>query len=165
MKGVSTMDTVRVESSAVIDASPAEVYAIFADYRNAHPQILPKPYFGDLKVEQGGIGAGTVFRTTVTVMGMSTNYHMAVTEPEPGRVLVEKDLDLDLTTSFTVEPVEGGQKSRVTIATDWKPKPGIKGWIEKLSTPGVMRRIYEAELERVQEYVSKNKGRGAGGFE
>ncbi|MCC6455833.1 MAG: SRPBCC family protein [Caldilineaceae bacterium] len=162
------MDTVRTESSAVIDAPPAEVYAIFADYRNAHPQILPKPYFGDLKVEQGGVGAGTVYRTSVTVMGMSTNYHMAVTEPEPGRLLVEKDLDLDVTTSFRVEPVEDGRKSRVTIATDWRPKPGIRGWIEKLSTPGVMRKLYDAELKLVQEYV-KNKqrsgGGGGGGFE
>lgn len=162
------METVRTESSAVIDAPPAEVYAIFADYRNSHPQILPKPYFGDLTVEQGGKGAGTVFRTSVTVMGMVTNYHMAVTEPEPGRVLVEKDLDMELVTSFTVEPVAGGQKSHVTIATDWKPKPGIKGWIEKLSIPGVMRKIYEAELQQVQEYV-KNKqrssGGGRGGFE
>jgi hypothetical protein len=162
------MDTVRVESSAVIDASPAEVYAIFADYRNAHPQILPKPYFGDLKVEQGGVGAGTVFRTRITVMGVNTDYHMAVTEPEPGRVLVEKDLEMDVTTSFTVDPAEGGKKSRVTIATDWKPRSGIMGWVEKLSTPAVMRKIYAVELQMVQEYV-KNKqrssGGGRGGFE
>jgi hypothetical protein len=60
------MQTVHTEVSAVIDAPPAEVYAIFADYRNAHPQVLPKPYFGDLVVEKGGNGAGTVYRTSVT---------------------------------------------------------------------------------------------------
>ena len=41
-------NTVHTEVSAVIDAPPAEVYAVFADYRGSHPQVLPKPYFGEL---------------------------------------------------------------------------------------------------------------------
>lgn len=159
------METVRTEVSAEIDAPPAEVYAIFADYRHAHPQILPRPYFGELVVEKGGQGAGTVFRTSITVMGMTTHYHMTVGEPEPGRVLTETDEKLGLTSFFIVEPLEGGKKSRVTIATDWKPKGGVAGWIEKLLNPGVMRRIYTAELQNIQEYVQKNRQRGGGGFE
>lgn len=158
------MATVRTQESAVIDAPPAEVYAIFVDYQNTHPKILPQPYFGDLIVEQGGKGAGTVFRTSVSVMGTTTNYHMMVTEPQPGRVLVETDAKQGVTTTFTVEPVEGGKRSRVTIATDWTPRPGVMGWLEKLSTPGIMRKIYSAQLKLVQEYVEKNKARGGGGF-
>lgn len=158
------MATVHTEVSAVIDAPPARVYAIFADYRKAHPQILPKPYFGDLKVEKGGKGAGTIYRTSITVMGMTTHYYMVVTEPEPGRKMVETDEQLGVVTSFIIDPVEGGQKSHVTLATDWTPKPGIMGWIEKLSTPGVMHKIYDAELKNVQEYVTKAKQGGGGGF-
>ena len=158
------MGTVHTELSAVIDAPPTEVYGIFADYRKSHPKILPKPYFGDLKVEKGGKGAGTVFHTTITVMGMTTNYHMVVTEPEPGRVLTETDTKLGTTTSFIVDPLESGKKSRVTITTGWTPKSGIMGWIEKLSVPGVMRKIYGAELKLVQEYVQNKRKGGGGGF-
>lgn len=159
------MATVRTDYAAVIDAPPAEVYAIFADYRNSHPKILPKPYFGDVTVEQGGQGAGTVFRTSIKVMGTTIDYHMMVTEPQPGRVLVETDAKQGTTTTFTIEPVEGGKKSRVTISTDWTPSSGVMGWLEKLATPGLMRKIYEAELKLVQEYVQKNKNRGGGGFQ
>jgi hypothetical protein len=149
--------TVHTEVSAVIDAPPAEVYALFADYHHAHPQVLPKPYFGDLIVEEGGMGAGTIFRTTITVMGQSTHYHMEVSEPEPGRVLVESDQKLGVVTSFIIDPLEGGTKSRVTIATDWTPKAGVMGWIEKLTIPGVMRKLYTSELENVQAYVKENR--------
>lgn len=75
------MATVHTEVSGVIDAPPATVYAVLADYRSSHPQILPKPYFTNLIVEQGGQGAGTVFRTQVVVMGVKTDYHMVVSEP------------------------------------------------------------------------------------
>lgn len=160
----STQNSIHTEVSAVIDAPPAQVYALFADYRNAHPQILPKPEFGELIVEKGGKGAGTVYRTSVTVMGMRTDYTMEVTEPEPGRVLMESDKKLGVVTSFIIEPIEGGQKSHVTLATDWTPSSGIKGWIEKVSTPGVMRKLYTTELQNVQEYFQKQKQAGGGGF-
>jgi hypothetical protein len=158
------MTTVHTEVSAVIDAPPAEVYAIFADYRTAHPQIVPKPTFGDIIVEKGGQGAGTVYRTSVTVMGQRIDYYMTVSEPEPGRKLVEVDEKQGLTTSFIVDPLEGGKKCRVTLATDWTPKPGIIGWIEKFSTPGIMRKLYTTELENVQAYVKKQPKPGSGGF-
>ena len=158
------MGTVNTEVSAILDATPAEVYAIFADYREAHPQILPQPHFGPLIVERGGKGEGTTFRTSVTVMGVTTQYHMDVTEPEPGRVLMEKDRVLDLFTTFTVEPEEGGKRSRVTISTAWSPKPGVMGWVEKLTNPGVMRKLYTTELQNVQEYVKRQRARGGGGF-
>ena len=158
------MGSVHTEVSAVIDGTPAEVYAVFADYRESHPQVLPKPYFGDLVVEQGGKGAGTVFRTTITVMGKSVDYQMDVTEPEPGRVLQETDKKLGTTTLFIIDPAEGGKRSRVTIATDWTPSPGVIGWLEKLTTPAFMRKLYETEIQNVQEYLKKNRG-GGGGFE
>jgi hypothetical protein len=159
------MATVRTEVTSAIDAPPAEVYAIFADYRTSHPQVLPKPYFGDLVVEQGGQGAGTVFRTSLTVMGRSVDYHMEVTEPEPGRVLMETDKKLGVATRFIIEPLDGGKRSQVTLATDWTPSSGVMGWLEKLTTPGFMRKLYETELHNVQELVKQRQARGGGGFE
>jgi hypothetical protein len=163
-KREKTMEKVRTEVSATIDAPPAEVYAVFADYRGSHPQVLPKPYFGDLVVEKGGTGAGTVFRTSLTVMGKTIDYYMQVTEPEPGRVLMEKDEKLGVETSFIIDPLDAGKRSRVTIATDWTPSKGIMGWLEKMTTPRLMRQLYETELNNVQEYLKKRKAGGGGGF-
>ncbi len=159
------MATVHTEVSGVIDAPPATIYAVLADYRHSHPQILPKPYFTDLIVEQGGQGAGTVFRTQVVVMGVKTDYHMVVSEPQPGRVLAELDEKLGVFTTFTVDPHAGGTQSRLTIATDWTPKSGVIGWIEKMTTPGVMRKIYAEQLTLIQQYIKAPHPRsGGGGF-
>ena len=158
------MGTVHTEVSATIDAPPAAVYALFADYRHAHAQVLPRPYFGDLVVEQGGKGAGTIYRTSITVMGRTINYYMEVTEPEPGRVIVETDKKLGVVTSFIIDPLDGGKRSRVTLATDWTPSAGVMGWIEKLSTPGFIRKIYTEELQNVQEYLQRHQAESGGGF-
>lgn len=160
------MATVHTEVSGVIDAPPATVYAVLSDYRNTHPQILPKPYFTFLTVDQGGQGAGTVFRTQVSVMGVKTDYHMAVSEPQPGRLLVETDAKAGVTTTFTVDPEAGGTQTRLTIATDWTPRPGIRGWIEKMATPNTMRRIYNEQFELIREFVKGQQagGGGTGGF-
>jgi hypothetical protein len=152
--------------SGVIDASPAIVYAILSDYQNTHPQILPKPYFTYLTVEKGGQGAGTVVRTQVQMMGVKTDYHLVVTEPEPGRVLAERDEKLGVYTTFTVEPLEGGRKTHLTIASDWTPKPGIMGWLERISMPIAMQKLYTEEIERVRQFVKQQQtaGGGSGGF-
>lgn len=54
------MSQIHAQATAVIDAPPEVVYAILADYRADHPAILPKQYFAECAVEEGGQGAGTV---------------------------------------------------------------------------------------------------------
>ena len=63
------MTTAQAIESAIIAAPPAAVYAVLADYRNHHPHILPQQYFHNFVVEEGGQGAGTIFRTDVHVFG------------------------------------------------------------------------------------------------
>ncbi len=150
------MSVIHAKASAVIEARPEKVYAILADYRVSHPAILPKPYFTDLTVEQGGQGAGTVARTQMKVMGTEMTYHLIVSEPQPGRVLKEADAAAGVTTTFTVDPLNGGQHSRVTIATDAASSPGAKGWLERAFNPPVMRRIYRQELQQLAAYVRLN---------
>ena len=149
------MNQIHAESPAVIEARPEKVYAILADYRVSHPAILPKPYFTDLTVEQGGQGAGTVARAQMKVMGTKMTYHLIVSEPQPGRVLMEVDAAAGVTTTFTVDPFNGGQHSRVTIATDAATGPGLMGWLERLFNPLVMRRIYQKELKQLADYVRR----------
>src|SRR5829696_305134 len=107
------MARIHAESSAIIDAPQAEVYALISDYREGHPRILPREHFSDLKVEEGGQGAGTVITFVAAVGGTKQTMRGRVAEPEPGRILTENYTTSSMVTSFTVDPVEGG-KSRVT---------------------------------------------------
>ena len=70
-----------VEVTKPVDAAPAQVYSVFADYVNHHPKILPKPYFDRLEVLEGGTGAGTVIRVTMKIWGTTTVYQFVVAEP------------------------------------------------------------------------------------
>lgn len=147
------MNQIHVEVSEVIEARPDKVYAILADYRVSHPAILPRPYFTQLTVEEGGQGAGTIVRVGMEVMGKAFAYRQIISEPEPGRVLQEVDDAAGVFTTFTVDPLNGGGRSRVTIATDAAISPGLTGWLERVFNPPVMRRIYKQELQNLAEYV------------
>jgi hypothetical protein len=147
------MSTYRVAVTQEVDAPPEKVYPIFSDYVTHHPKILPKPYFDKVEVEQGGYGAGTVIRVTMKAWGSTVIYRFTVTEPEPGRLLAEEDPEAGVRTTFLVEPLDGGKRSAVTLATENRQKPGLRGWIERLLTPMLMQPIYRQEIANVNEYV------------
>jgi hypothetical protein len=138
----------KVEASARVEAPAEVVYNIIADYRNGHPQILPRKYFEWLEVEQGGRGEGTVIRFQMRVLGQTRVLHAAVTEPEPGRVLVETDTGGDgPVTTFTVEPE--GSASHVTFSTELTSAGGPLGVLERFVLRRVLRRVYARELEQL----------------
>jgi len=151
------MSQIHIEVSEVIDARHDEIYAVLADYRVGHPAILPKPYFTDLTVEDGGQGAGTIARAEMNVMGVKQSYRLTVTEPEPGRVLAERDDAAGIFTTFTVDPLNDGARARVTIASDVRPSPGFRGLMERLMNPPIIRRIYRQELAQLADYVQRQK--------
>lgn len=132
-----------------IEAPAERIYHYIADFRNHHPRFLPAE-FGDLQIEAGGYGSGTVHRFTVTTAGRETAYRVHVHEPEPGRVLTESDDARGLVTTFTVDP--DGDGSQVTIETRWRA-PGIRGLVERMVAPTLLRRIYERELELLADYA------------
>ncbi len=137
-----------VKASAKVNAPADLVYGIIADYRNGHPHILPKQYFDWLEVEQGGRGEGTVIRFQMRVLGQSRVLRAVVTEPEPGRVLVESDTGgAGPVTTFTVEPE--GEGSRVTFSTALASAGGPLGVLERFVLRRVLRRVYARELEQL----------------
>jgi len=145
------MSQVRIAAQRNIYAPADRVYRIIADYRNHHPHILP-PAFSNYSVEEGGVGAGTVIRFSVRAGGRTTAYHQRVEEPEPGRVLVERAIDGDLATTFTVAPA--GDGCRVEIETRWTPR-GVQGVAERMFAPRLMRPLYEDELARLDRYAQE----------
>ena len=133
-----------------IEARPEAVYAVIADFRDHHPKILP-PQFSDLIVEEGGTGAGTVLRFTLTLGGRPRTSRVRVDEPEPGRVLVEREIGGDMLTTFTDDALPNGC-SRVTITTSWQAS-GVRGVVERLFAPRMLRGLYADELRRLDRYV------------
>jgi hypothetical protein len=114
-----------------MDAAPDRVYAIIADYRNGHPHILPKQ-FRNLTVEQGGVGAGTIIRFEVRALGQTQRFRGFVTEPEPGRVLVEEYVEpAPSKTTFLVEKSPSGSGTRVTFTTEMTSRKGLAGALER----------------------------------
>jgi hypothetical protein len=86
-------------------------------------------------------------------LGTTRSFEQVITEPEPGRVLLESDSDGLSTTSFTVDEGETSQSTRVTITTELQARRGISGFVERLLTSVMLRRIYGMELAQLADYV------------
>ena len=146
------MRTIRVTGIARIDAPAAKVYGIIADYHVGHPSILP-PAFRNLVVEEGGVGAGTRIRFEVKIGGQLRKLRAVITEPDPGRVLVESDPDGGGATTFTVTPL-GDSLCQVHILTEWT-SGGLRGWVESFLAPRMLDPLYREELEILQRVAEK----------
>src|SRR5262245_32285497 len=152
----------QVSTFAFIKAPTDRVYAILADYRHEHPRIIPRPPFGALEVEQGGLGAGTIIRCELRMLGRQQTLRAAITEPEPGRVLVETELGgKGFVTTFTVDPDAEG--ARVTIRTDLETRGGLLGRLQRLLITRALRPVLVRELELLAAVAtSSNQAPGAG---
>ena len=146
-----------ISASALISAPARKVHDLIADYRNGHPRILPKPYFTSLHVEQSGYGAGTVIHFQMQLMGRTQSFHSTITEPEPGRILVETDRNTGAVTTFTVDPRSDGADAFVTITTTTTVPDGILGKIQGWLTTQLLRPIYEKELDQLAEVAKEQR--------
>jgi len=134
-----------VQASRHMDAPPDRVYGIIADYHAGHPSILPKP-FRNLVVEQGGVGAGTIIRFDVHAYGQVTKCRAVVTEPEPGRVLVETNVEpAGSQTTFTVAASAGGGCD-VTFYSEFESRDGLAGVVERFMSKRFLKKLYAEEL-------------------
>jgi hypothetical protein len=80
------------------------------------------------------------------VMGKEYISRARVTEPEPGRVLVETDVDGLLATTFTADPIDAG-RCRMTFSTRGRTRAnGLMGVMEKWFTLRFLPRVYADEL-------------------
>lgn len=155
---ITAKSTYIVSATARLDAPPRRVYDTIANYHTGHPRMLPKQ-FTDLIVERGGIGAGTVIRFQVRVLGRSQTFRAEVTEPEPGRVLVERNvLGNDAVTTFFVEPGAHANEAIATIHTAMTLRRGWAGAIERFLTTRLLRPIYAEELRLLEAAAADPAG-------
>ena len=134
-----------------IDAPARRVYNYIADFRQHHPNFLPRQ-FSDLEIETGGVGAGTVHRFRMTLGGRTTDYRVRVGEPLPGRMLIESDPRRRMLTTFTVDPQPNGG-SYVRIETRWYTD-GIQGLVERIVAPPMLGKVYREELRLLDRYAT-----------
>jgi Polyketide cyclase / dehydrase and lipid transport len=139
----------RLAVERLLDAPADLLYHCLADYQHHHrPGGFLPPAFTDLQVLRGGFGAGTVIRFTTTLLGRSATRTHEVSEPEPGRVLVESGAGEGST--FTVEP--RGQRTLVRIDTVLQA-PGLEGVLLRLLGPRLLRPLLLDELARLERYA------------
>src|SRR5258708_20881850 len=74
------MGQISVKAEAVLEAPSEKIYATIADYRQGHPNMLPKELY-DLQVEQRGYRAGTIHRFKMLALGVAQSYYQPASEP------------------------------------------------------------------------------------
>lgn len=154
------MSTYRVSASRRISAPARVAYDIIADYQNGHQLIVPPKWIQNLCVETGGFGAGTTVCFDLHSFGSTKRYRGLVDEPTPGRVLRESYADQGAVTTFSVEPTSDGGACDVTISSELHSRDGILGAIEQRLAKPFLRRVYTAELERL-DGVAKARAFGS----
>jgi ribosome-associated toxin RatA of RatAB toxin-antitoxin module len=140
----------RVVAERAVGAPAERVYRLIANFDRHHPHFLP-PAFSQFRVEEGGVGAGTVHSFRMTAGGRTRTFRMRVEEPNPGRVLTESDERSSMVTTWVVSPQGSG--CRVRLETRWQGAGGVGGFFERLFAPRVLRRLYADELERLDRYA------------
>jgi ligand-binding SRPBCC domain-containing protein len=134
--------------SQLIQAPAEQVYAVIADYHDAHQRILARPPFVSMQVNKGGTGEGTEITVEMLVLGQKQSFKGVVTEPEPGRCIREA-YDTGYVTSFYVE-AKSSSSSYATISTDMPTRLGIAGWLEYHLISFILRPAYLKELKLLE---------------
>jgi hypothetical protein len=142
-----------ISVSRQIAAAPPAIYDLIADYHDGHRRIVPPGAFKWLAVEKGGVGAGTEIRFAMRVFGATRIARGIVTEPEPGRVLVESYPETGDVTTFFVDPQKGSKTSNVTITTDLQVRSGLAGRIQGFLAERFLRPLYAEELQRMADHA------------
>jgi uncharacterized protein YndB with AHSA1/START domain len=142
----------RILAERVLDAPADVVYRCLADYEHHHrPEGFLPPSFFDFRVERGGYGAGTVISYKTSFGGRVRPMTAEVSEPQPGRVLVESGPGA--TTVFSVEPV-GNDKARVRFDTTLEDR-GLQGLLMRVVAPRLVVPLYFDELRRLEQHAQR----------
>lgn len=138
-----------ISAQRVVDAPSDVVYHCIADYRHHHrPSGFLPPAFSNLEIARGGIGAGTEVSWLMKLAGRTRRAEAVISEPEPGRVLVETGPTV--VTTFTVEPAERGSMVRFDTTLD---EGGLAGLLNRLLAPRLLRPLYADELKRLEDHA------------
>jgi len=133
-----------------MDVSAEVAYHCLSDYREHHrPEGFLPPAFSAFEIHRGGIGAGTEASWTVDLGGgRKRRMSATITEPDPGRRLVETADGV--VTTFTVAPSGAGCVVRFDTVFD---EPGLSGVLLRLFIGRMLGPLYADELARLDLYA------------
>jgi hypothetical protein len=140
------MSKIFVKKERVINAAPANVYAVLSDYKSQRPQMLT-PNFLNYTVEKGGKGDGTVISYRLRAANRERPYEMRVNEPVKGEVITESDSGSSLVTTWALSPLNNGQQTKVRVSSEWEGGTGVRGFFERTFAPLGLRGIYGNMLD------------------
>jgi uncharacterized protein YndB with AHSA1/START domain len=148
-----TAPTVAASAERTIDAPVVHVYQYLADM-HVHARLLPRPFY-DFQVEEGGVGAGSVVGFKINFAGGVRQLRMQVSEPEPGRTVVQTDTSgSGLVITFTVTPQR--EQALVNITSSFNGETGVAGFVERIIAPRRLHRVYTEELARLNAHARQN---------
>jgi hypothetical protein len=142
------MSHIHVATELTINAQPKTVYEILSDYKTKRPLMLT-PNFLDYIVAQGGKGAGTEVHYRLHAAGRERPYHLRIDVPMEGRIITERDRNSSLVTTWTLDPVNDGQRTKVSVDSEWEGGEGVGGFFERTFAPMGLTRIYDDMLYRL----------------
>jgi Polyketide cyclase / dehydrase and lipid transport len=142
-----SMAQVRAQTYGTISATPDEAYRVLSDYASGRPKILTGN-FSEYRVEEGGIGPGTVVAYHFKAGGRERDYRMKVSAPDP-YTLREEDAGSSLVTTWAVSAAGNG--SKVAVTTEWEGASGVGGFFERTFAPMGLKKVYGQMLARLED--------------
>ena len=143
-----------IRVSKIINAPRKAIYDVIADYHIGHNAILPRPFFSDIVVEEGGYGDGSLISFDITLGGQTVPYRQRVSELENGRIIQEANVHDEGITQFILDPIGDGTKTEVTIYVQLVEPTGIFAFLERWITIAFSRWLFNKELNNLAEYVA-----------
>ncbi|MEO3829159.1 SRPBCC family protein [Actinomadura sp. B10D3] len=141
------MAQVVVTTERTLNVGPDQMLAALGDYTGVRSRILTE-HFSEYEVREGGQGEGTVVHWKLAATSKRVR-DCLFTVSAPGKdQLVERDANSSMVTTWTVFP--SGDTSRVQVTTTWDGAGGIGGFFERTFAPKGLRRIYDAQLEKLE---------------
>lgn len=146
------MTRIQATTRRRLPGSPEQAYAALADYRGIRPTLLP-PEFSRYEVQAGGSGAETTVGWTLQATPKrSRTCLFTVTEPDPGRRLVETDTNSSMVVTWMVRGTAEGAEVEVTAG--WQGAGGIGGIFERIFAPKGLNRIHDQVLAALAAHVA-----------
>jgi hypothetical protein len=150
------MATVTARATKAVDAPPERALEFLRDYKVARPSILTGNYTA-YRVEQGGVGSGTVIAYHFEASGRGRDYRLQVAESAGS--LRERDEFSTFVSVWSVVPDGAGSTdgagSIVTLEASWQGAGGIGGIFERIFAPLGLRRIFGEILDKLAAEVAK----------
>ncbi len=143
------MTELRAAATRSMSAPPERVLEFLRDYHRR--QSILTDQFRNYRVEEEGVGAGTVFFYAQHSPGRSHDFRLRVEDAEDG--LVERDVESSFVSTWTVLPTATG--SSVMLEGAWEGAGGMGGFFEKLFAPMSLRRTYGQVLDNLAAQVER----------